>query len=403
MTEKDIEQLLSERGISPDHYRMLIDHGKRQGRLSREEVNDLLPDLEFDDSFFQQFVGAATEYGIPVEQIAPEVRPEEIPFEDETLDEVSMLEEQSLGELNLAGVEVDDVLRIYLREATQTPLLTAAEEVDLAKRIERCRWSHEEISRGNLTENRRDELERFIRDGQNARERLIRANTRLVISVARRYVGHGLPITDLIQEGNIGLMRAIRNFDYHRGFKFSTYATWWVRQAISRALADQSRIIRLPAYLSDQVGRLRRVQADLQQRLGRAPSSEEMAEVMGMAPTRINQIIESISQPMSLEAPISEDDEGDLGDMLEDVNALNPEEAVMDSMLSEEVRTQLSDLPSREREVLELRYGLGGIEPLTLAEVGQRLGITRERARQLEMQAIQRLRHPDDRRRRRAK
>jgi RNA polymerase primary sigma factor len=406
MTERDIEQILTERGISPEHYRMLIEHGKRQGRLSREDVNDLLPDLEFDDSFFQQFIGVATEQGIPVEQIAPEepgLAGEEFPLEDETLDEVSMLEDQSVGELNLAGVDVDDVLRIYLREATQTPLLTAADEVDLAKRIERCRWAHEEMARGEVTENRQQELDRFISDGQNARERMIRANARLVISVARRYVGRGLPITDLIQEGNIGLMRAIRNFDYHRGFKFSTYATWWVRQAISRALADQSRTIRLPAYLSDQVGRLRRVQADLQQRLGRAPTSEELAEVMGIAPTRVNQMIESIAQPMSLEAPISEEEEGDLGDVLEDINALNPEEAVMDSMTNDEVRTQLNDLPSRERQVLELRYGLGGIEPLTLAEVGQRLGITRERARQLEMQAIERLRHPDDRRRRRAK
>jgi RNA polymerase primary sigma factor len=415
MTEIDIEQILTERGISPDHYRLLIEHGKRQGRLSREEINDLLPDLEFDDGFFQQFVGVATEQGIPVVDIAPEVAApgeaapeeaapgEEFLFEDETLGEVSMLEEQTVGELDLAGVEVDDVLRIYLREATQTPLLKADEEVDLAKRIERCRQANEEMSRGNVPENRMQELERYISDGRNARERLIRANTRLVISVARRYVGHGLPIIDLIQEGNIGLMRAIRNFDYHRGFKFSTYATWWVRQAISRALADQSRTIRLPAYLSDQVGRLRRVQNDLQQRLGRAPTSEELAEVMGIAPTRVSQMIDSLAQPMSLEAPISEEEEGELGDVLEDVNALSPEEAAMDSMTNDEVRSQLNDLPSRERQVLELRFGLGGIEPLTLAEVGQRLGITRERARQLEMQAIERLRHPDDPRRRRAK
>jgi RNA polymerase primary sigma factor len=399
----DIEQILTERGIPAEHYRMLIDFGKRQGKLSREDVNDLLPDLEFDNGFFQQFVEVATENGIPVEQIEPETRAEDITLDDDALDEVSMLQETPAGELNLAGVEVDDVLRIYLREAAQTPLLTADEEVDLSKRIERCRRAHEEISRGNLSEERRDELQRFIRDGQNARERMIRANARLVISVARRYSGHGLPITDLIQEGNIGLMRAIRNFDYRRGFKFSTYATWWVRQGISRALADQSRTIRLPAYLSDQVGRLRRVQADLQQRLGRVPTSEEMAEVMGMPPTRINQMIESLAQPMSLEAPVNEEMEGELGDMLEDVNAPNPEEAVMDSMLTEEVRAQLNDLPSRERQVLELRYGLGDIKPLTLAEVGQRLGITRERARQLEMQALERLRHPDDKRRRRAK
>ena len=234
---------------------------------------------------------------------------------------------------------------------------------------------------------RQKELQRIIEEGKIAREHLIRANTRLVISVAKRYVGRGLPITDLIQEGNIGLMRAIRNFDYQRGFKFSTYATWWIRQAISRALADQSRTIRLPAYISDQIGRMRRTQLDLQQRLGRAPTNEELAAAMEMPVARIEQMIESTVQPISLEAPVSEDEEAELGDLLEDMNALNPEEAVEDSMETEDMRRRVDALPDARARDYPHALWPGREEPLTLAEVGARLGITRERARQLEIQA----------------
>ncbi len=301
--------------------------------------------------------------------------------------------------VDLSGVEVDDVLRIYLMEAAQTPLLTAAEEVELARRIDRCRSAYEELSRGQVNPRRMQELQRIIDEGRIAREHLIRANTRLVISVARRYIGRGLPITDLIQEGNIGLMRAIRNYEYQRGFKFSTYATWWIRQAISRALADQSRTIRLPAYISDQIGRLRRTQLELQQRLGRTPTNEELAAAMDMPLARIEQMIESNAQPVSLEAPVSEDEEAELGDLLEDVNAPNPEEAVSDTMETEEMRRRVDELPARERDIIRMRFGLGGDEPMTLAEIGERLGITRERARQLEIQAVERLRNPEAARR----
>jgi RNA polymerase primary sigma factor len=189
-------------------------------------------------------------------------------------------------------------------------------------------------------------------------------------------------------------MRAIRNFDYKRGFKFSTYATWWIRQSISRALADQSRTIRLPAYVSDQIVRMRRTQLELQQRLGRSPSNEELAAAMDMPLARIEQMIESNAQPVSLEAPVSEEDEAQLGDLLEDVNAPNPEEAAEDTMETEEIRQRLEQLPARERDIIRLRFGLGEEDPLTLAEIGERLGITRERARQLEIQALERLRNP---------
>ncbi len=403
MVERDIREVLQERGINPEYYRMLVDHGRRTGSLSRSDVLDLLPDVEFDEPIIQQVVGAVSGEGISLAEIAETAEVGEV-FNADAVDEDDLGEmaEEDLADINLAGIDVDDVLRIYLREATQTPLLTAAEEVELARRIERCRLAFEELSRGTVEPKRREMLERFITEGQQARERMIRANARLVVSVAKRYVGRGLPLSDLIQEGNIGLMRAIRHYEYQRGFKFSTYATWWIRQAVSRALADQSRTIRLPAYMSDQVGRMRRVQLDLQQRLGRLPTNEEIGEAMGMTATKIEQMIGSLSQPMSLETPVGEEDDAELGDMLEDVNTPNPEEMVMDSMMGEEIRAKLLDLPSREREVLTLRYGLGEEEAMTLAEVGSRMGITRERARQLELQAIERLRNPTARRRRRA-
>ena len=406
MARREISDMLSERGIDDQTYRLLIDHGRRQGRLSREELIDVMPSIEFDEGFIDQMADAITAQGILIEEDAVEqavesFSEEELQDEGEAFADLSTIEVEA-GDINLAGVEVDDVLRIYLREASQIPLLSHNEEQELARRIERCRRAYEELSnRTDLSEERRSELQRIIREGEMAREHLIRANTRLVISVAKKYVGRGLPFTDLIQEGNIGLMRAIRNFDYHRGFKFSTYATWWIRQAVSRALADHGRTIRLPAYMSDQIGRMRRVQLELQQRLNRPATPEELAEAMGMGVDKIEQMLSSLNQPMSLEAPITEDSEGQLGDLLEDVNAPNPEEQVMDSMMTDEMYRRLADLPPREREVIQYRFGLAGEEALTLAEVGQRMGITRERARQLEMQALDRLRNPDAKRRRR--
>ncbi len=385
---------------------MLIDHGHRRGRLSRDEVVDVIPDAEFDGPLIDEFIDAISGEGIPVDDeplVAADMALPEAPLYEENAEALQELRDvQPEAEaVDLSGVEVNDVLRIYLMEAAQTPLLTASEEVELARRIDHCRSASEELSRGQVPPRRVQELQQIIEEGRMAREHLIRANTRLVISVARRYIGRGLPITDLIQEGNIGLMRAIRNFDYHRGFKFSTYATWWIRQAITRALADQSRIIRLPAYISDQIGRMRRAQLELQQRLGRAPTNEELAAAMDMPLARIEQMIESNAQPVSLEAPVSEEEEAELGDLLEDVNAPNPEEAVADSMETEEMRRRVDELPVREREIIRMRFGLGDEEPMTLAQIGERMGITRERARQLEIQAVERLRNPAAARRKR--
>lgn len=400
MVERDIAERLAEKGIDESSYRMLIDHGRRRGSLSRSDVVDLIPDLEFDHPMINQVVDSITDSGIEIEEDVAEEEVNTFPETEEVITDLGTIEEEA-GDIDLTGVEVDDVLRLYLREAAQIPLLSAAEEVELARRIELCRKAYEELSKGSISRERQKQLERNIEEGRIAREHLIRANTRLVVSVAKKYVGRGLPLTDLVQEGNIGLMRAIRNYDYRRGFKFSTYATWWIRQGVSRALADQSRTIRLPAYMSDQIGRLRRVQLELQQRLGRAPAKPELAEAMDLSVDKIEQMLESLSQPVSLEAPVSEDTEAELGDLLEDVNAPNPEEQVSDTMMNEEMRRLVATLPPREMEVLTLRYGLGSEEAMTLSEIGQRMGITRERARQLEAQAIDRLRNPHIRRRRR--
>jgi RNA polymerase primary sigma factor len=298
---------------------------------------------------------------------------------------------------NIEGIEADDMVRLYVREASQVPLLTTHEEIILAQRIERCRQAQEEMKLGKVDPERKKLLLRYTDDGKNAREHLIRANARLVISVAKRYTNRGLPFLDLIQEGNIGLMRAIRNYDYHRGFKFSTYATWWIRQAVTRALAEQSRTIRLPVHVSDQVNRILREQAQLQQRMGRLPTSEELAEALGITPAKVEQILDVIRQPLSLQAPVGEDEEETLGNLIEDVEAPNPEEATLQLMTNEDLEKQLETLPPRELQVLQLRYGLEGEDPMTLNEVGRRMGITRERARQLEAQALNRLRHPGKR------
>ena len=393
-SQRNIYQTLSERGIDEFAFKTLLEHGRRSGHLNRDEVVDVIPDTEFDDPLIDEFVQAITQEGIEVEEDEPDYDPYPEEGDAVAITDLSAMEAEA-RDINLAGIEVDDTLSVYMREATSIPLLTAEEEVVLAKRIERCRKAYEEMARGGVQPERQRDLDRIIDDGRMAREHLIRANSRLVISVAKKYMGRGMPLTDLIQEGNIGLMRAIRNFDYKRGFKFSTYATWWIRQAISRAMADQSRTIRLPAYLSDQVGRLRRTQLELQQRLGRKPTNAELGAAMKLPEQRVEQMLESIAQPMSLEAPVGKEDETELGDLLEDANAIDPEQAVGDRMENDQMLEKLAELPFRERRVIELRFGLGDQEPLTLAEVGQELGITRERARQLEMQALERMRNPE--------
>ena len=376
---------LSNQGNENSNLRMLIEHGRRHNGLTRGDLIDLFPEAEFDKGLAEYILAAVRREGIPLREDFTWEPPAELSEQEpEVVDPTDLL----------SGVEADDMVRIYIHEAAQTPLLTAEEEVQLARLVDDCRQAQEELALNPPDPVEREKLNQRIEAGKQARERLIRANTRLVISVARRYTGRGLPLLDLIQEGNIGLMRAVRNFEYRRGFRFSTYATWWIRQAITRALADQGRTIRLPAYLSDQVNRMAREQQRLQQTLGRTPTAAELAEALEVSLARLQQLQEMVHQPVSLQEPVGDEEDEELGSVIEDESTPNPEETVIQGLAGEEVHERLRELPPRERSVLEMRFGISGEAPLTLSEVGRRMGITRERARQLEIQALNRLRHP---------
>ena len=299
---------------------------------------------------------------------------------------------------DLENIDTDDTIGLYLKEVSRVPLLTAEEEVDLAQRIERGRMAREELARGNVSTKRRLELRRLIEDGWAAREHLITANSRLVISVAKKYMGRGVPFLDLIQEGNIGLIRATKKFDYRRGHKFSTYATWWIRQAVTRAIADQGRTIRVPVHMGDQINKLLRVQHQLTQRLGRDPSVEELAEALDVPPKKVENMIQVARRPLSLETPTDDEEDSVLGDFIEDDEAPPPDEMVTYNLLQEHLEEILNTLPPREVRILQLRYGLLDGQAYTLEEVGRKMGVTRERVRQIEAQALSRLRHPSIRR-----
>jgi RNA polymerase primary sigma factor len=279
---------------------------------------------------------------------------------------------------------LDDPVRMYLREIGRVPLLTAEEEVRLAQRMERGK-----AERLKPVVNRR-----YILDGEEAQRRLTEANLRLVVSVAKKYIGRGMNLLDLIQEGNIGLIRAVEKFDYTKGYKFSTYATWWIRQAITRAIADQARTIRIPVHMVETINRLIRISRRLLQDLGREPTSEEIAAQMEITAEKVREIIKVSQEPVSLETPIGEEDDSHLGDFLEDHTALAPADAASHQLLKEQVEDVLDSLTERERKVLQLRFGLDDGRSRTLEEVGKEFHVTRERIRQIEAKALRKLRHP---------
>ena len=281
---------------------------------------------------------------------------------------------------------LDDPVRMYLREIGRVPLLSAEEEVRLARRMERGRI--EQLKPAG------DRDYRFVEDGEEAQRRLTEANLRLVVSVAKKYIGRGMSLLDLIQEGNIGLIRAVEKFDYTKGYKFSTYATWWIRQAITRAIADQARTIRIPVHMVETINRLIRISRRLLQELGREPTSEEIAEQMEISPEKVREIIKVSQEPVSLETPIGEEDDSHLGDFIEDHTALAPADAASHQLLKEQVEDVLDSLTERERKVLQLRFGLDDGRSRTLEEVGKEFHVTRERIRQIEAKALRKLRHP---------
>jgi RNA polymerase primary sigma factor len=295
---------------------------------------------------------------------------------------------------DLSNVPIDDSVGLYFREMGQQQLLSADEEVQLAKEIEAGREAEDVLAVGELDLDDLDEGERIKEIGEAARAHLIRANTRLVVSIAKKYRGRGLQFLDLIQEGNVGLMKAVEKYDYRRGNRFSTYATWWIRQAVTRALANHGRTIRIPAHLGGRISKLYQVAQELEQELGRQPSAEEIAKKMDLPAERVRWMLRTSRQPVHLERPVGDESDAELGDFIEDIDLPLPAETVAQNMLTEEIGDILDQLTPREARILRLRYGLQDGESRTLKEVGEMFGLSRERIRQLEKEALRKLRHP---------
>lgn len=376
----------------------LIELGRQKTYVTIDDILHFFPDAEQDVEQLEEAFAALMSAGIPYledESLIPEPSEDELILaEDEESEEVT----RELVLDDLQNIDTDDTIGLYLKEVSRVPLLTAEEEVELAQRIERGRMAREELARGNVSIRRRHELRRLIEDGWAAREHLITANSRLVISVAKKYMGRGVPFLDLIQEGNIGLIRATKKFDYRRGHKFSTYATWWIRQAVTRAIADQGRTIRVPVHMGDQINKLLRTQHQLTQRLGREPSVDELALALDVPPKKVENMIQVARRPLSLETPTDDEEDSVLGDFIEDDEAPPPDDTATYNLLREHLEEVLNSLPPREVRILQLRYGLLDGQAYTLEEVGRKMGVTRERVRQIEAQALSRLRHPTIRR-----
>lgn len=348
--------------VELESIKELMEKGKRQGNLTYNEIMNALQDVDLNADQIDEIYERFTNQGIDIlsdgSDNGTDSKAEEEQEDDDDGEEIAVPE----------GIGLDDPVRMYLKEIGRVPLLTSEDEVELAKRIEAG-----------------DEL---------AKRRLAEANLRLVVSIAKRYVGRGMLFLDLIQEGNLGLIKAVEKFDYRKGFKFSTYATWWIRQAITRAIADQARTIRIPVHMVETINKLIRISRQLLQELGREPTPEEIAKEMELPPERVREIMKIAQEPVSLETPIGEEEDSHLGDFIEDQEAPAPAEEASFQMLKEQLEDVLDTLTPREEKVLRLRFGLDDGRSRTLEEVGQVFGVTRERIRQIEAKALRKLRHP---------
>jgi RNA polymerase primary sigma factor len=412
--------------LPSDELAGLITKGKARGTLALDDVMAVLKSVELSEDLIRGVRGLLADEGIELDEQVPDIAADPLPAPE--LRAVVAADEAVVAVAEAAASPVvaaavtkpkriprvpveradargaggsSDPVRMYLKEIGRVPLLTGAEEVSLAKRIEAgtlaaIRLAELEAAalESTIDDVERRRLERLVDDGESAKRTLIQANLRLVVSIAKRYVGRGMLFLDLIQEGNLGLMRAVEKFDYTKGFKFSTYATWWIRQAITRAIADQARTIRIPVHMVESINKVMRVQRQMIQELEREPTVEELAEKVGLTPERVRDIQRFNQDPLSLNSPVGEEDDSDLGDFIEDQQAEAPAEAAARSMLSDAVLEALGELSERERAVVRLRFGLEDGQARTLEEVGKEFGVTRERIRQIESKTLAKLRHP---------
>ncbi|UYN89563.1 MAG: sigma-70 family RNA polymerase sigma factor [Anaerolineales bacterium] len=375
----------------------LIRLGRKQGFVSIDNVLQLVPGEQRQSEHLEEIFEALLNEGIPLVE-DEDTDSIELSEADEDVEDEEPTNERSkiyAPDDPLAEAETGDLVRLYFNEAASVPLLTAAEEVDLAKKMERGNKARTQLAQKGLSAAKRAELQEAVQVGWDARQHIIVANSRLVISIAKKNMNRGLPLIDLIQEGNIGLMRAAKKFDYRRGFKFSTYATWWIRQAITRAISNKSRTIRIPAHMGDKIAKMMRMKNTLKQELKREATLAELAEALEVSAEEIELITTAGYQPHSLETPIGSDEDSVLGELIEDETAPSPEESTAQSLLEQDLaRTIDETLPLREARILRLRFGLDDGKVHSLSDVGRKLGVTRERVRQIEAQALRKLRDP---------
>jgi RNA polymerase primary sigma factor len=368
---------------------MLLEKADVRGYLTTEDLEEVYPEITSDVDRMEAIMIALRRQGVDVlDQDSAGHSDDDYGAPPSDMDPYAA---------NLETISSDDTIGLYLKEMSSVPLLSVEEELDLARRIETGRMADDLLIElnGHTPPEERERLNIEKEDGSKARDHLIKANTRLVVSIAKRYIGRGVPFLDLIQEGNLGLMKAVEKYEYQRGFRFSTYATWWIRQTITRSIADQGRTIRVPVHMVDRIRHLYRLMHELEQKLGRVPTNEELAVELDTSPNKVDWMMRVSWLPLSLESPINDnEEESELGMFVEDTLTPSPIESTYGKMLRERIEAVLDTLPPREARILRLRFGLDNGHTYTLEEVGQKFGLTRERIRQIESKALRRLRHP---------
>jgi len=400
LDDKTIEKLPAAALImANEKLRDLLNRGKKKGRLDSSEISEVVDEMDLGSEAMDQVYDSLEALGIEVgvEEFLVGINDDIEP----PMSEIAEIEEEELVDPNtlVDSFSIDDPVRMYLKEIGRVPLLTADEEVALATAMSAGREAQERLDEAEeegetIPEEEMPALKAAIREGTKAKQALAEANLRLVVSIAKRYVGRGMLFLDLIQEGNLGLIKAVEKFDYTKGYKFSTYATWWIRQAITRAIADQARTIRIPVHMVETINKVIRVSRQLLQELGHDPSPEEISEHMGMPVDKVREILKIAQEPVSLETPIGEEEDSHLGDFIPDEGASEPSEAASFTLLKEQLVDVLSTLTPREEKVLKLRFGIEDGRTRTLEEVGKEFNVTRERIRQIEAKALRKLRHP---------